>query len=169
MPAAAVTKSLGSLRQIVNMDWVELPMSDCDFYRRLRRSRQASRPLARSSDVHGELKCWFYEDNFGFSNISEPEERAIVPKASRPSARPADFHGASTSHYLRHGAQRLAPYIRPSMEAFADLAERLDVLAADRAGPWWRQTARSPVETFNKSVRKLSKDRAILVGGWEWE
>jgi hypothetical protein len=36
-------------------------------------------------------------------------------------------------------------------------------------GPWWRQTARSPVETFNKSVRKLSKDRAILVGGWEWE
>ena len=34
-----------------------------------------------------------YEDNFGFSNISEPEERAIVPKASRPSARPADFHG----------------------------------------------------------------------------
>jgi hypothetical protein len=25
------------------------------------------------------------------------------------------------------------------------------------------------VETFNKSVRKLSKARAILVGGWEWE
>jgi hypothetical protein len=55
------------------------------------------------------------------------------------------------------------------MKAFADLAERLDALAADRARPWWRQTARSPVETFNKSVRKLSKDRAILVGGWEWE
>jgi hypothetical protein len=26
-----------------------------------------------------------------------------------------------------------------------------------------------PVETFNKSVRKLSKGRAVLVGGWEGE
>jgi hypothetical protein len=32
-----------------------------------------------------------------------------------------------------------------------------------------RRDARSPVETFNTSVRKLSKARAILVGGWEWE
>jgi hypothetical protein len=111
-----------------------------------------------------------YEDNFGFSNISEPEERAIVPKASRPPCAAADFHGLRQYvAFLRHGAQRSAPYIRPSMKAFADLAERLDALAADRARPWWRQTARSPVETFNKSVRKFSKDRAILVGGWEWE
>jgi hypothetical protein len=43
----------------MNMDWVELPMSDCGFYRRLRRSRQASWLLARSSDAHGALKCWF--------------------------------------------------------------------------------------------------------------
>ena len=32
-----------------------------------------------------------------------------------------------------------------------------------------RRDARLPVETFNKSVRKLSKARAILVGGWKWE
>jgi hypothetical protein len=31
------------------------------------------------------------------------------------------------------------------------------------------KTARSPVETSKKSVRNLSKDRAILDGGWEWE
>jgi len=34
---------------------------------------------------------------------------------------------------LEKDAGRTAPYIRPSMEAFADLAERLDALAADRA------------------------------------
>ena len=29
-----------------------------------------------------------------------------------------------------------------------------------------RRDARLPVETFNRSVRKFSKARAILVGGW---
>jgi hypothetical protein len=33
------SRILGSLQQIMNMDWVELPMRDCGFYRRLRRSQ----------------------------------------------------------------------------------------------------------------------------------
>jgi hypothetical protein len=154
----------------MNMDWVELPMSDCGFYRRLRRSRQASWLLARSSDAHGALKCWFTKITSASRTSASQRRGPSYQRLRGHRARPADFHGLRQYvAFLRHGAQRSAPYIRPSMKAFADLAERLDALAADRARPWWRQTARSPVETFNKSVRKLSKARAILVGGWEWE
>ena len=46
------SRILGSLQQIMNMDWVELPMSDYGFYLPLDDHRQASWSLARSSDVH---------------------------------------------------------------------------------------------------------------------
>jgi hypothetical protein len=52
-----------------------------------------------------------YEDNFGFSNISEPEERAIVPKGFEATvrARLIFMVCASTSHFCATGRSAQHP------------------------------------------------------------
>jgi hypothetical protein len=79
------SRILGSLQQIMNMDWVELPMSDYGFYLPLDDHRQASWSPARSSDVHEGAQMLGYEDNFGFLDIGGPEEQAFFDYVQRQS------------------------------------------------------------------------------------